>query len=180
MKIRSGFVSNSSSTSFVVKTRPSKWDVTLKEMGMEDVDSFTLSVDKVDLLKSVGFFSCQSENPFFMKKGSHDEEKNVVLGFSINCNQDFVMELLVANDIPFKASVHYGHYLYSYEQGDDYIYVLSNFGMEYVSRPKELEEILSEDNDYDKMFTAPLRRISKKDYLKNYDEKSSLQIMKEG
>ncbi len=81
------------------------------------------------------------------------------------------MQFLVANDIPFKAAVHYSDYLYSYDPKDEEIYILRNFGIDYHHNPKELEEDLKEEE------IKPLRKISKEEYLKGYDEEESLRMI---
>ncbi len=100
-----------------------------------------------------------------------DTEDETYLGYWITCNHDFVMQFLVANDIPFKAAVHYSDYLYSYDPKDEEIYILRNFGIDYHHNPKELEEDLKEEE------IKPLRKISKEEYLKGYDEEESLRMI---
>lgn len=188
MKFRTGFVSNSSTASFIVKTRPTDWDKSMKDIGMEDVYSFTLPKEKVELLKKYGFVPTKSENPFQKELNTYlddppmtaDTDNDALLGFWITCNHDYVLQFLVANDIPFKASVHYGHELYSYDVEDGYIYILRNFGLEFLSRPKKLEEILNDPEEKKWVNPVPMKKISKKDFLSDYDEETSIAIMKGG
>ncbi len=187
MKLRAGHVSNSSTASFVVKTKPTEWDKTMKRLSSEELDAMTLSQEKVDLLKKCGFVPTTDENPFRKEMNTSlgdyevkpDTEDDTLLGFWLTCNHMEVMEFLVANDIPFKASAHYGHYLYSYEPKDEHVYVLQNFGIEFMNRPKELEEIVNnpEENEWLNDL-KPLRKIDKKAFLKDYDEESSKKLMK--
>lgn len=192
MKIRAGFVSNSSTASFIVKTRPTEWDLTMKRLSSEELDIMTLPQEKVDLLKSRGFVPTTEDNPFRAELNTSsgdytvdpDIDDDTILSFWISCNHMEIMEFLVANDIPFKASAHYGHYLYSYEPKDEHVYVLQNFGMEFMDRPKDLEADLEEKKNYpeDNKWAhdlEPLRKIDKKVFLKNYDEESSRKLMKD-
>ena len=178
MKLRVGFVSNSSTASFVVKTRPSEWDILLTEIDPKDIELMTLPQEKVDLLKKLGFYPTIEMDPFAKEMGRirRKTKNDTFLTFSMTCNHDFGLQFLVANDIPFKASVHYGHHLYSYEAGDDYIYVLNNFGIEFLHNPKEFEERLN-NPEITWVDGSPMKKINKKEYLKDYDEKESIALM---
>jgi len=188
MKLRAGFVSNSSTASFVVKTKPTEWDRTMKRLSSEELDAMTLSQEKIDLLKKCGFVPTTEENPFRremnLSLGDYavkpDTEDDALLGFWLTCNHLEVMEFLVANDIPFKATAHYGHYLYSYEPKDEHVYVLQNFGIEFMNKPKELEEIMEdpEENRW-RNDLKPLRKIDKKSFLRNYDDETSKRLIKD-
>jgi len=175
MKIRSGFVSNSSTASFIIKTRPTN------KNGKEDL--FILSKEKIELLKKYGFYPTKECNPFRVKLNTYsfikDEIDDTLLGYWMSCNQEFVLEFLVANNIPFKASIHYNHYLYSYDPQDEFIYILHNFGLQHINEPKQLEKAMQ--NDEIKKYTnvEPFEKISKKEFLENYNEESSIEFMKE-
>lgn len=183
MKIRAGFVSNSSTASFVVKTRPDEWDIMMDRVEKKDIP--ILPQEKVDFLKKCGFVPIKDNDPFrrelnncggdYLVEG--DTKDDTFLGYWMVCNQDFVAELLIAHDIPFKASIHYSHSLYSYDPKDEYLYILANFGIEYLNRPKDLEEIMNDPERRELYDTEPLRKISKEEFLKDYDEKNSLKIM---
>ncbi len=183
MKIRTGFVSNSSTASFVVKTRPDEWDIMMDRVEKKSIP--TLPQEKVDFLKKCGFVPIEDNDPFRKELNTcggdytvkADTKDDTFLGYWISCNQDFVAELLIAHDIPFIASVHYSHYLYSYDPKDEYLYILTNFGIEYMNHPKELEERMNDPEERELYDTEPLRKISKKDFLKGYNEEDSIKIM---
>ncbi len=185
MKIRLGFISNSSTASFIVKTRPTEWDVTLENMGEEDIAIMTLSQDKIDLLKKCGFVPTKEENPFRKDLNENlgdydvkaDTDDDALLGFWMTCNHLDVIEFLIANDIPFKASVHYGENLYSYDPEDGYVYILSNFGIEYMRNPKELEEAINNSTEGSWPNIKPLEKVSKEDMLKDYNEEDAIKMM---
>ena len=175
MKLRLGFISNSSSSSFIVKTRPTKWDIILTKTSAEEIP---MEEKTIELLKKFGFKSTENHDPFREEMVCIAEEKletgdGSLLSLYMVCNQDIALQFLVANDIPFKASVHYGQYLYSYDKGDDYIYVIRNFGIAYINKPKELEANFDEICMYEK----PIKKIDKKQYIRGYDEKESMFFM---
>lgn len=185
MKLRVGFVSNSSTASFVVKTRPTAWDITLKGLGEEDIELYTLAPEKIELLKKCGFVPTTEENPFRKELNTcigdyevtPDTDDDSILGFWMTCNHFEVLQFLVANDIPFKASVHYGHYLYSYDPKDEHIYIIQNFGLEYMNRPKDLEELIDNPKEHEWVDLNPLKKIDKKKFLEDYVEEDSIKMM---
>jgi len=143
MKIRKGFVSNSSSSSFVVKLKP---------FPPLDEDKDLISQDKVDLLLDYGFrytcFSPDGIDTFNAKEWAHDEpswrSKNWKgeevdieaegLGYHVICNEDWVFRFLVDNGIPFEATEHYGHYDLWWDGESDFVIKATNFGSVYGSR----------------------------------------------
>lgn len=175
MKIRVGFVSNSSTASFIVQTRPSEFDCLFNK----EVADITLPKEKIDLLKKHGFWPTKEINPFARELGRlrGKTEDDTFLTFKISCNHDYVLQFLVANDIPFKAAVHYGDTLYSYDVEDENIYILRNFGMEFLSNPKKLEDRI--DNSENWMDLDPLTKISKEEFLEGYSEEESIKIIGE-
>ena len=180
MKIRSGFVSNSSTASFIVKTKPTEWD---KLFHKEETIRVMPSTE-IEFLKKCGFIPTNSTNPFEKELttqfGDPEEkpetEDDTLLRLWMVCNHDYGLRFLVANNISFKASIHYGHHLYSYDRDDAYIYVLNNFGMEYLNHPKKLEDELN-DPEMDWVDGKPFRKIKVSKYLKGYDEKEAISIM---
>lgn len=193
MKIRIGFVSNSSTASFVIKTRPTKWDLMMAKSKFEGHrDVLVLPSEKIKLLKKCGFVPTKISNPFQKELScdiveigeppEKDTEDDTLLGYWVSSNHREILEFLVAHDIPFKASVHYSHHLYSYDPRDGHIYILPNLGIEYFNDPREIEEEINGDGDcfhkdrWDNF--KPFEKISKKEFLKYYDEKESLELMK--
>jgi len=180
MKIRTGFVSNSSTASFIVQTRPSDWDKLTKYS--EELPSIGISEDKIELLKKHGFWPTKETNPFAREMGviRGKTEDDTFLTFKISCNHDYVLQFLVANEIPFKAAVSYAQYLYTYDPKEECIYRLQNFGIKYMKRYKDLEKALNRnDEDFDWVDIEPLKKYSREDFLKDYDEEEALKIIGE-
>jgi len=130
MKTRIGFVSNSSSSSFVVLL-PNGYNTKYSEPDMLATDG------DVRKLLEYGFHptSCchasqLTEDAF--KEGAKPEDEGVyALGYDVSCNQDEVIDFLTENDIPFSASCHYGHESWFYKRGEDSVLVLQNYGLQY-------------------------------------------------
>ncbi len=180
MKIRAGFVSNSSTASFIVQTRYSEWDQITKKSG--ELSLIGIPEDKVDLLKKHGFWPTLETDPFAREMGviRGKTEDDTFLTFKISCNHDYVLQFLVANEIPFKAAVHYAQYLYTYDPKEECIYRLQNFGIEYMRRYKDLEKALDgSDEEFDWVDINPLKKYSRDEFLKDYDEEESLKIIGE-
>ncbi|MHA1468966.1 MAG: hypothetical protein ACTSSP_00240 [Candidatus Asgardarchaeia archaeon] len=135
MKIRNGFISNSSASSFIVQTKKDKFDMIMeKEIG-------TLDQEQVKLLKENGFAPTTTSDPFsFLElnrrswpdsKGQEEDiDNDVYMALMVACNQDEIIYLLVKNNIPFKAACHYGQEFICYEKDSDYMFKANNFGME--------------------------------------------------
>ena len=144
MKIRNGFVSNSSSSSFVVIVDENRLDLDGKGYG-------TIATEEdIKKLKEYGFSSSHSLN---IKKE---------LRYYVSCNQDFVLYFLMKNNIPFKAFVHYDHEFYTYKKDSDYMLKAHNFG-------KELE-MYGEDNLYYVSDKKPIERLYKEEWLKDQEK----------
>jgi len=132
MKTRTGFVSNSSSSSFVVR-RSDTGSINSKK---------SLTTPQQDrLLQKYGFRKIIGWSPDCVpcnKKEWKAEEKLVQklcnssfrynLGYEVTCNQDGVMVFLIENKIPFVADCHYGHYTWIYTPELDRIIVATNVG----------------------------------------------------
>ena len=123
MKIRNGFVSNSSSSSFIVQ---------IKKMWKEEKDNTIATEEDIKKLKKYGFKKTKVRSPFNYKdckkhKCVKNEEKHY-MGYYLFCNQDEVAEFLIKNNIPFKASIHYDQKLFLYNRDDDNILIAQNPG----------------------------------------------------
>lgn len=160
MKIRTGFVSNSSASSFVVKIK--NW------LEVEKL-RFLISKDKINLLEKFGFWKSTATIPSHVSWRDFDDESLAKAkegkdywsyAYSVSCNEDEVLHFLVDNKIPFSALCHYDHYLVYYD-GKNKIIVARNYGMEIMG----LEEIsladMKEENP------IPIKTMTVKKFKKN-------------
>ena len=129
MKIRNGFVSNSSSSSFLVEVRGWNFDKDrkTKSIWIEYVDAATRKK-----LTRYGFvFTNQNLETI---ENSHDVGKAMkprqahYMGYYVMCNEDEVIHWLMKNKISFKANVHYGHETMLYDAKKDEVVLAMNFG----------------------------------------------------
>jgi len=112
MKIRQGFVSNSSSSSFLVNFRSF-------DLGSEQKE--VLTPEKQKILIDYGFFYTRVSNPSYFDTLAWlyliGGEKSTIecpkhdffcsqLGHAVICNQHQVYEFLIEQDIPFVAMEH--------------------------------------------------------------------------
>lgn len=131
MKIRNGFVSNSSSSSFIVR-----W----KEHDFDSVSvskpTVLLTPEEVKKLKKFGFkpstaytaIQYEMASPEFKGK---DEDKR--LAYNISCNQTDVIYWLLKNNIGFEAACHHGDYTVVYRKDEKFFYTLYNIGLQSIA-----------------------------------------------
>lgn len=169
MKIRSGFVSNSSSSSFIVlrgevvgKKRliTPEQDVVLKKRGF----------------RKTMYISADAVPAFYDKKAWKDEDSRVKRDatarfrwnwcYEVTCNQDEVMLFLVENKIPFVASCHYGHYTWIYTPELDRIIIATNVG--------KIMEMYGDLENWEKKDVVKVLKASEwLEKEKNFGEKST-------
>lgn len=131
MKTRDGFVSNSSSSSFVVRI-PTAYDkrlnIPIKHWATEsDIVKLVaygfkptchVHASRVEALCDDAPFSCEIG----------DAE---AYAYKVDCNEDEVITFLRENDIPFHASCHYGHVSVFFARGDKALLCISNLGLSF-------------------------------------------------
>ena len=160
MKIRTGFVSNSSSSSFVVHKMNQRFD------SGKRIQSSQLTPTQEKALEEFGFIKTYINStyavPFTRKdwdkeqkrfqrefnrrvpKGKNSEfaeqaRQEYTWAYSLICNQDDVLNFLIEQKIPFEALVHYEHESYFYEPDKDSLVIAQNFGNQFSMHPVSKE-----------------------------------------
>ena len=147
MKARNGFISNSSSSSFIVQAETTPF------YG-EDFEKQwpKLSKAKVKKLLDNGFWYSKVMDPFKIEfndksnenyhegkkpwwalngppTGDNKKWNGVLLGKYVSVNQHEVIDFLIKHKISFIASEHYGQSALFYKAGDDFYTMIENTGM---------------------------------------------------
>lgn len=126
MKIRSSFISNSSSSSFIVRTR----EITIEEAGLLEEYGFSLT-------------DCHFASQQYIK--GPGEGDPVSYGLTVLCNEGDVVGFLTKHNIPFQAFCHYGHYSAFFKRGDESVLIANNKGLEVETYDKSLLGLSEED-----------------------------------
>jgi len=129
MKIRNGFVSNSSSSSFIVN-----------RIDWSNQNKLVLSKEESKLLEDYGFKPSWTSYPDQEHDLASKEENFVTYYYSTLCNEDNELNFLIKNKISFQASCHYDHYTVIYDRKEDKIVSIKNFGHLYLMGDKYFNE----------------------------------------
>lgn len=149
MKIRQGFVSNSSSSSFLVISKKSEFANKCFEND--------LTPEQENLLNEYGF---RNTAAVFSDKIERDEEGGYNWVCEVTCNQDEEAIFLIKNKISFKANVHYGHETWLYDAEKDELIIAQNFGSQLEMYGPDDPFLLPKEQ---------VKKISGKDYLENME-----------
>lgn len=117
MKTREGFVSNSSTASFLVKH---------KEMFSDGVPK--LSEKEIKILEKIGFHKTNASYPEQISDDEKIEDDFYNYGFFITCNEKEIIDDLIIHNISFIANCHYDQYTVIYEKNSKYVDVFINAG----------------------------------------------------
>lgn len=138
MKIRDGFVSNSSSSSFVVRVRASEYDVICQDpfKVKRKAGDMLITDEQLEALKAFRFeFALDTLHASQVEMGMKPKKASVkratMAHLSVHCNESEVVEFLVKNRIPFEGVGHYGHYSIFLRPDQDKVYVAENMGLMY-------------------------------------------------
>lgn len=174
MKIRNGFVSNSSSSSFVVNIEP-------EDKFWNDKLRVDLTSKQLEILLQAGFQftdAWMANDPMKIELSSYSIEGKDELSrvdpaqakyafYSVICNEDEIIEVLLKHKISFSATVHYGHYHYIYDAKTDELTVAKNYGM--ISSMYGIRNTLETEaqmKEYTDHVESPIVTYRGKEYLK--------------
>ena len=146
MKLRNGFVSNSSSSSFIVSMKePHTYPVPKENL---------LSDDDMKKLREYGFNELKDENGI-----THE------FRYGVLCNEDDVIEFLLKNDMSFEAECHYGHYHVFYFKDKDLVVQAWNYGSEISTYGPEMTLDYYFDKDANVRSKEGIKKFTRKEYL---------------
>lgn len=161
MKIRIGFISNSSSSSFVVPIRK----IEIINRG----GNLVISIDKLKKLLEYGFKPTVYSTPSMLENSSMcmksievlPLENAEALAYQVTCNELDVIATLLRLDVSFQASCHYGHESVFHKAGSKDVWFIHNPGVEYEMYGLEsLQEDIQEfrgDPNWDPLKVSPFR-----------------------
>lgn len=132
MKIRNGFVSNGSSSSFIVEVDKFNYETKKRERVIsESQENFLVGNSwKYTHIRSpsslLTIANYENGIPDCDPKDGDANFFGANLGYWVACNEDEVIDMLTKERIPFIASCHYGHYTVIFD--GKVMYELQNYG----------------------------------------------------
>lgn len=169
MKYRSGFVSNSSSSSFVVHAMDF-WDKNHKRFITEKEEKLLLGWGfKKTFISHAPFITDE-----IFEKGHASEKIGGVELYNyacyVSCNQDDVIYLLLKHNIPFEASCHYNHYHIIYRRDEQVFLEIQNYGEQASMRCKSegYKDICTKEFRVD--ISEPIKKVNVKKWLKKEEK----------
>jgi len=128
MKIRNGFVSNSSSSSFVIRLVGRSFNknnqILITEEEKQKLFEYGFKHTNYRYATNLEHLSCYDPESF-------TDEETDCLGCRVTCNEDEVIEFLVKNKIPFHAACHYGNVSVFFGRDSDEILFIQNYGQKF-------------------------------------------------
>lgn len=135
MKTRNGFVSNSSSSSFLVRVK----DYLFGNKGKKLTNAQIKKLEKFGFRKTVAGCPDNIDNDSYMQALISRDYFHY--GYTVTCNQHEPLEFLFKNRISFEAEIHYGHESWYYDGETDKLIIGQNVGKKigYVVSSKTLD-----------------------------------------
>ncbi len=121
MKIRHGFVSNSSSSSFLIKSKEIDRTALLTD---SEIELLRANKFKPSNIISVSYLFYNNNNKSFAK----DIENNISYQMQISCNQDIVIAFLLKNNISFSGLCVNGTEWLFYKKNSTVMTKIKDFG----------------------------------------------------
>ena len=172
MKIRAGFISNSSTSSFLVPlySGPPFSEVYNTFLTKKQIQFLERSGFKLTTLYSPSDMIClekiDPDNPnIWFTTGLYEEPYSLSYGKIIMYNQTEEIRKLLKRNIPFSASLDYGNAGIVFPPGLKFVYLTKNFVDEYNTEMQVSREIPREF-DQTMASTVGVIKVSIEDYLK--------------
>lgn len=162
MKLRIGFVSNSSTASFIIRYKDF-----VGSSGGGNI-KILLTKAQVKKLEDYGFKKTTACYPdqYNFKEVVKDNEEFYNYGYDIVCNQDEPISFLLKNKIPFVCSEHYDQFVIIYNGGDTFKRY-TNFGQLALMHCLDDDFYINSGSKKKHKGFDIIEVVKVKDYLKN-------------